>query len=872
MRSKSDILRLPATLAGELGIPRSQPRNKGVRSATYRPTTRKEGRKAERNGKKVLRTAGPPAKKRRVAEFDDSESDSGKITNCVRRTRITDYRLEAFSATESQPRSSWLPHAPAPEVDLRGNWEDGSLSSALEADETGPAVHGNDEVSEALHGGHQRSSSALKAKLMEDDAEIAYLEKKLGIKSRKLPHSFAEDGLADILSGLDAGTGDIAEDMELVSRREGLDWLKAKRARGSKDLSRTNSSQGQQSAKVIASRDDVAISAESSSRYDDSFDGGATQSIDGDSDFEGFESETSFTVVTRNRENPYVAPASSGHTLPIYVPPSLRNDGASGSQTLVRLRRQVQGLVNRLTEANLLSMLAGVESLYRENPRQHVTAILVELLLTSITKPNSLPDTLIILPAGFIAAIYKVVGTDFGAQVIEKVVELFDAHYGHILTTMAAARDDHHTTGSKEPANLITLLSELYNFQIISSNLVFDYIRLFLNQPSELTTELLLRIIRMSGPQLRHDDPSSLKDIVAMLRPAVVKLGEENVSVRTKFMIETIKDLKNNKVKAGSTASAIVSEHTVRMKKLIGSLNTRAIRGSEPLRIGLQDVRNSDKQGKWWLVGASWAGHKSLIEVGKPDNDDAAVPLAQQKEVAIDAESIDFSALAKTHRMNTDIRRAIFVTIMSSTDCAECHLKLLKLGLKKSQELEIPKVLIYCAGAEHMYNPYYFLVAKKLCNERKLRTAFQFGLWDLFRRMGEDQAGDEVVSSEDVSDTIELRQLVNHAKLFGHLLASRSLSLQILKKLNLSYLQERTKTFLEIMFVSIMSAVGKDKVALEALVDQIRGNDDLTHGLLYFMKKVVRKTEFIDGKQELSLVKWSCGVLTSALEGMVAEA
>jgi nucleolar MIF4G domain-containing protein 1 len=49
----------------------------------------------------------------------------------------------------------------------------------------------------------------------------------------------------------------------------------------------------------------------------------------------------------------------------------------------------------------------------------------------------------------------------------------------------------------KECSNLIVLLSELYNFQVISSVLVFDIIRDLLDQKlTEFSVELLLKIVR----------------------------------------------------------------------------------------------------------------------------------------------------------------------------------------------------------------------------------------------------------------------------------------------------------------------------------------------------------------------------------------
>ena len=288
----------------------------------------------------------------------------------------------------------------------------------------------------------------------------------------------------------------------------------------------------------------------------------------------------------------------------------------------------------------------------------------------------------------------------------------------------------------------------------------------------------------VSGPQLRQDDPSSLKDIVLMLQPAVAKIGVENISVRTKFMIETINNLKNNRMKTGVAASAMVSEHTIRMKKTLGFLNTRNIKANEPLRIGLQDIRDTDKRGKWWLVGASYRD-----KVMGPENDrlreqTSSNPTPKQG-IDTDHAANDLLQLAKEHRMNTDIRRSIFVTIMSASDYRDAHLRLLKLRLKKTQELEIPQVLIHCAGAELAYNPFYTLIARLLCADRKLRMAFQFSLWDLFKRMGEDTDEDD---DRDETRGLKTRAIVNLARMYGTLVAEGALSISILKVSDIEFL------------------------------------------------------------------------------------
>lgn len=324
----------------------------------------------------------------------------------------------------------------------------------------------------------------MRDRLAADDAEIAALEKALGIKSKKkLPKSFEEDGLDALLDDLGDGGVEVSGKRK---RTEGDEWLERKRrkAQGIQDDDRHGSA---------ASDDEIDVDMDASDESRES-DIGSSEGLEdeqlgsGEDDFSGFESGTPSSPPPhkRVRENPYVAPPSADvEASTKYVPPSLRGPASSDAEALSRLRRQTQGLLNRLSEANMLSILGDIEKLYRDHPRQHVTSALLDILFGLICDRTALQDTFIILHAGIIVAIYKVIGTDFGAQVIQRVVEdfaRFDA-------------PDSQGTG-KETNNLVSLLAELYNFQMIGSALIFDYIRMFVGELSEANTELLLKIIR----------------------------------------------------------------------------------------------------------------------------------------------------------------------------------------------------------------------------------------------------------------------------------------------------------------------------------------------------------------------------------------
>ncbi|KAK4983479.1 suppressor of glycerol defect [Elasticomyces elasticus] len=823
---------LPKALLNQLGDGYVQGRGRNA------PQGRKERRKTERQQRKVARKQPQtqPPRSRSYVTRDDSSSDED-------RRPLPDISPPVPVATAKPTKSILKKTTPR---------------EARQAS-TSPSPP-------------PRIPRGVKDRIAQDDAEIAALEKKLGLtkKKNKIPKSFQEDGLGDLLEGLDDNVETGGKQKRKLTEDD--EWLRKKRRRiqsEAQDGSGALDSLEELEPSGEDSEDSSIFDAASDLNGDDNFDDDypdqdAAQRFE--DDFDGFDSddETSLPVSQKApRENPYIAPGSQPVTATStsagkYVPPSLRAPASDETEKVARLKRQVQGLLNRLSEANLVSILQSVEQLYQSNPRQYVTSALVDLLLAPICDRTSLMDTFIILHAGFIAACYKVIGVDFGAQIIERVVAAFDTHYKNM--------DDN----GKEANNLIALLSQLYNFQVIGSTLVFDCVRLFLSELSETNAELLLKIMRSSGPQLRQDDPTALKDIVMLLQKAVGKAGK--TSVRMSFMVETIQNLKNNRLKASST-SAVSSEHTVRMKKILGALNVRAsLKATEPLRISLSDVRDSDKRGKWWLVGASWQNPAKINESSAPGAQEGNMTEASKDlgAQAIDDGEIDLLQLAREQGMNTDIRRAIFVTLVSASDYQDAHLRLLKLKLKKSQELEIPRVLLRCAGAEQTHNPYYSLIARKLCSDRKIKKAFEFSLFNLFGRMGEKRDEDDMDDDDDEREAVATREVVNLARLFGNLIADGGMSITALRNLCFAYLQPNTRIFVEVLLVTVIvqsQKQRKDRDA-KALLDIIAGVQfapQMVQGLRYFLEKTVAKADLAADRKEKETIRWGSAV---AIEGL----
>ena len=81
---------------------------------------------------------------------------------------------------------------------------------------------------------------------------------------------------------------------------------------------------------------------------------------------------------------------------------------------------------------------------------------------------------------------------------MQHVVASYDTHFAALKDTAATATapSDDEPVG-KECSNLVVLLSELYNFQVIASVLMYDVIRALLDGDlTEFKVELLLKVTR----------------------------------------------------------------------------------------------------------------------------------------------------------------------------------------------------------------------------------------------------------------------------------------------------------------------------------------------------------------------------------------
>ncbi|KAJ9102045.1 hypothetical protein QFC19_004973 [Naganishia cerealis] len=888
--------RLPSLLSDELGVPRAKkpheaaPRSNGKRAA---PPAGDVQRKRKREGEPDARRA---THHRRHNDDDEAEEKEGDDDDEQRglppvakvsipqgsgfRTKVSSNASTPLARllAAQHPTSSPSPTAAAP-ADAEPSKKRKKTASRGREDEAplDISIMGGKYSSLAGPGGGGGKKSQAE---LDEDAEIAWLEYQLrkgkgkGKAGAGGDDDLEDDGLDDLLNFADTIVpfGE-ADDEDGDEAGDGLE----------------------EDEEDLEMDDDVSASEHDDEEEEEPLDAFYTS----DSDNEGDEASATTAALTKTNTNrnaslldaptpnapafPETAvppstinlrestPASAGQEAGKYVPPHVRallaaaapeNAGkVEKTQEQVKLERRMQGLLNKsvtrpgpprsassstprggiqLSEANIESIVNEVEALYRDHSRNSVTSTITELVINLVSDRANLLDSFVILYAALLAALYKVKGLEFGAHVIQTLVLKYKA-----LVDQLQGTSEEEAQAGKQPLNVLTLIAELYNFQVISCRLIYDLIRGFIEnlvpQGQEVTTgvefpvEGLLKVLRdgvlmfisfggsvASGSQLRMDDPTSLKDIVQLVQQKTA--GQESkMTTRSKFMVETLVNVKNNKMRA-IPGGEIAAESTQKMKRFLGGLTKKKhILAHEPIRVSLDDLLNAETKGKWWLVGAAWAGNP-LVDRQKEQEaakvKEAAVTAGKKKVVMpisndndeddeLDLLGMDNTEelikLARKQGMNTDIRRSIFIIMMTSDDYVHACDRLSALKFNETQQRDFVRVALHCCGVETQYNPYYTLILQNLCESSfSHRFTFQYAMWDFLREMGEtDVGGAAVINSGGHSGTmgfgtdnkVSKTRIANLAKMCGWLIAKGAVDLTIFKPVDFTNLQPKTKTF-----------------------------------------------------------------------------
>ncbi|RDX91675.1 Nucleolar MIF4G domain-containing protein 1, partial [Mucuna pruriens] len=548
-----------------------------------------------------------------------------------------------------------------------------------------------------------------------------------------------------------------------------------------------------------------------------------------------------------------------------YIAPHLRARAGNEPEEHTQIRRQVRGLLNRLSESNVESITGELSLIFQSVARSVASHILTEEILASCSRGPRGNQQYAAVFAAFVAGMACLVGVDFSAKFMASFAKCFEVYNAnksicqcvfylfpisvlvssldHLLPSLQcfkdyknynlhifSAQDEYNKEDNLSLRNLTLLLSYLCIFGVCSSDLIYDFLVMLSKCLTEIDVSIILALLQCCGMKIRADDPAAMKDFILSVQNTSNKLkassadvNEKKNSKRMEFMLEIICDIKNNKRKPNED-----SAHHTRIKKWLQKVPLRVddilIRG-----IKWSKLLDPDKKGQWWLSGDVASATDNVEEVANRIDKDV---LETQRMLQ----------LAATQKMNTDARRAIFCIIMSGEDYIDAFEKLLRLELPGKQDRDIMRVLVECCLQEKVFNKYYTVLASKLCeHDKNHKFTLQFCLWDKFKEV----------------ESMPLMRSMHLAKFVAEMVASFTLSLAVLKPVDLNditLLTARRIMHFRIMFEAIFEFPENlvwNIFTRAAVTPEL---ESLRQGLEFFIKEYVVKTNK-DLTQKFKLAK-----------------
>ncbi|KAJ2999913.1 pre-mRNA-splicing factor cwc22 [Globomyces sp. JEL0801] len=433
------------------------------------------------------------------------------------------------------------------------------------------------------------------------------------------------------------------------------------------------------------------------------------------------------------------------------------------------LKKSLNGLINKVNVSNIKFIIPEIfgENLLRGQG----------LLCRSLMKAQaaSQPFTPIF------SAIVSVINTKF-----PMIGELL------IMRLLAQFRRSYKRSDKQACLSSTNFIAHLVNQRVADEVIALQILMLLLEKPTDDSVEVAVGFMRQVGAFLLSDSTKACNAIFERFRGI---LHEGGIDKRTQYMVEVLFQVRKEKFNDNPSIPEgldIVeeSEQITHLIALTDPLDTK-----ESLNVFKNDPKFLENEQQYEYMKREILGEESSEEEGSgseesSSSDDDEEQLETQRKVQIQDQT-------NTNLVN--LRRAIYLTIMSSLNFEECAHKLMKLEIQPGQEIELANMVIECCSQEKNYVNFYGLLGERFC------------------RVSPDWAASFSAAFEETYKTIhrfETNRLRNIAKFFSHLLASDGLTWEVfaLVRLTEADTTSSSRIFCKILFQELVEAMGLPKL------------------------------------------------------------
>ncbi|KAF0888754.1 hypothetical protein E2562_017604 [Oryza meyeriana var. granulata] len=465
-----------------------------------------------------------------------------------------------------------------------------------------------------------------------------------------------------------------------------------------------------------------------------------------------------------------------GRTGGIYIPPfrmaqMMREVEDKSSNEYQRLswdalKKSINGLVNKVNATNIKNI---VPELFAENLVRGRGLFCQSCIKSQMASPGF---------TDVFAALVAVVNTKFpeiGRLLLVRVVlQLKRAYKRNDKPQLLAA--------TKFIAHLVN--------QVVAHELVaLELLTVLLENPTDDSVEVAVGFVKECGAMLQDLSPQGLHAIFERFRGI---LHEGEIDKRVQFLIEGLFAIRKAKFQGFPAIRPeldLVEQedqftHEISLEdELDPETNLNVFRANPNFAEDEKAYENLKRS----ILGAE----SSDDEEGSDDaSDEDAEEESDDEE---DEEQMEIRDQTETNLIN--LRRTIYLTIMSSVDFEEAGHKLLKIKLEPGQEMELCIMLLECCSQERTYLRYYGLLGQRFCMINKV---YQENFEKCF------------VQQYSMIHRLETNKLRNVAKFFAHLLGTDALPWHVLAYIRLT--EEDTtsssRIFIKILFQELSEHLG----------------------------------------------------------------
>ncbi|KAK6931744.1 MIF4G-like, type 3 [Dillenia turbinata] len=466
---------------------------------------------------------------------------------------------------------------------------------------------------------------------------------------------------------------------------------------------------------------------------------------------------------SKPQKQPLMQEGNLGRTGGVYIPPfklarmmkEVQDKSSPEFQRLTwdALRKSINGLVNKVNATNIKNI---IPELFAENLIRGRGLFCRSCMKSQMASPNF---------TDVFAALVAVVNTKFpevGELLLRRIVlQLKRAYKRNDKPQLLAA---------------VKFIAHLVNQKVAHEIIALELLTVLLENPTDDSVEVAVGFVTECGSLLQDLSPQGLHGIFERFRGI---LHEGEIDKRVQFLIEGLFAIRKAKFQGHQAVRPeldLVEEEDQLTHEL--SLND-PIDPEIALDIFKPDPDFLESEKRYEDLKRTILGDESEDEDGSgagSDNGDDE----DDEDDEEDEEQMKIKDATETNLVN--LRRTIYLTIMSSVDFEEAGHKLLKIKLEPGQE-------------ERTYLRYYGLLGQRFCMINKV---YQENFDQCF------------VQQYSMIHRLETNKLRNVAKFFAHLLGTDALPWHVLAYIRLT--EEDTtsssRIFIKILFQELSEHLG----------------------------------------------------------------